>query len=111
VVWLGTDLTAWALAVPAMGLGLGMGTVLGSLMGASLSEVPPRLAGAASGLVNTVVQLATATGIALFGTVFFSRLDGAEYVAATATTMAVSVGVLLVGLALTATLPKVRVSV
>lgn len=110
VGWLGTGLTAWALALPAAGLGLGMGTVLGSLMGASLADVPPRLAGSASGLVNTTVQLATATGIALFGTVFFGRLQDGSFVAATATTMAVSVGVLVVGLALTAALPRARVA-
>ncbi|MBM7791117.1 MFS transporter [Tenggerimyces flavus] len=107
VVWRGTDLGSLALALPAVGLGLGMGTVLGSLMGASLSEVPARLAGSASGLVNTTMQLATATGIALFGTVFFGRLHGGDFTAATAGTMLVSVGVLVVALALTAALPKV----
>jgi EmrB/QacA subfamily drug resistance transporter len=111
VVWLGSGLTSWTLAVPAVGLGLGMGTVLGSLMNASLSEVPPRLAGSASGLVNTVVQLATATGIALFGTVFFGRLGSGQYVAATSVTLVVSIGVLLVGLGLTTALPKARVAV
>ncbi len=107
VVWRGTDLGSLALALPAVGLGLGMGTVLGSLMGASLSEVPPQLAGSASGLVNTTMQLATATGIALFGTVFFGRLHGGDFAAATAGTMVVSVGVLVVALVLTAALPKV----
>jgi predicted MFS family arabinose efflux permease len=61
-------------------------------------------AGAASGLVNTTVQLGTATGIALFGTVFFSRL-GSGFESATVSAIAVSVGVLVLALLLTTALP------
>ena len=61
----------------------------------------------ASGLVNTTVQLGTATGIALFGTVFFTRLGNDDaYVPATAGTLLVSCGVLVIGLLLTAVLPR-----
>jgi EmrB/QacA subfamily drug resistance transporter len=101
---LGPDLSAWALLVPVIGFGLGMGAVLNSLFGLAMSEVRPRQAGAASGLVNTTVQLGTATGIALFGTVFFSRLDGG-FGSATVGALAVSAGVLVLALILTTALP------
>ena len=94
VVRLGDALNAWALLAPAVGFGLGMGAVLNSLSTTSMSEVRPDQEGSASGVVNTTVQLGTATGIALFGTVFFTRL-GSGFVPATAGTIAVSVGVLV----------------
>jgi predicted MFS family arabinose efflux permease len=88
-----------------VGLGLGMGAALNALFATSMAQVRPEEAGAASGLLNTTVQLATATGVALFGTVFFAGLDNG-FTAATTTAVAVSVGVLVVSLALTVTLPR-----
>ncbi|GDY31054.1 MFS transporter [Gandjariella thermophila] len=107
VWWLGMALRGWVLIVPEVGFGVGIGAVLNSLFGTSMAEVKPYEAGSASGVVNTTVQLGTATGIALLGTVFFSRL-GSGFVAATAAAMAVSIGVLLLGLVVTAALPRVR---
>lgn len=108
--WMGEALDARALAVPVVGFGLGVGGVLNSLFATSLSEVRPDQAGSASGVVNTTIQLGTATGIALFGTVFFAVL-GAGFVPATVGAIAVSVGVLAVGLVLTTLLPRARVAV
>jgi len=97
--------SGWALVVPVIAVGLGMGAVLNSLFAASMARIGPERAGAASGVVNTTVQLGTATGIALFGTVFFARLDGGS-ASATAGALAVSAGVLVLALALTAALPQ-----
>jgi EmrB/QacA subfamily drug resistance transporter len=105
IVRLGDALTAWSLLAPVVGFGLGMGAVLNALFTTSMSQIRPDQAGSASGAVNTTVQLGTATGIALSGTVFFARLDGG-FVAATAGAIAVSVGVLLVALLSTAALPR-----
>jgi EmrB/QacA subfamily drug resistance transporter len=105
VVGLGNSLSSWALLGPLVGLGLGLGGTLGALFTLSTSEVRPEQAGAASGLVNTTVQLGTASGIALFGTVFFARL-GSGYVPATSSALVVSCGVLVLALLLTAVLPK-----
>jgi EmrB/QacA subfamily drug resistance transporter len=106
VAVLGKALSAAALIGPLIGFGAGMGGALGSLFTQSTSEVRPELAGAASGLVNTTVQLGTATGIALFGTVFFARLGNSDYVSATSGAMLVSCCVLVIGLVLTVLLPK-----
>jgi EmrB/QacA subfamily drug resistance transporter len=105
VMGLGKDLSPFALLGPLVGLGLGMGGALGSLFTLSTSEVRPEQAGAASGLVNTTGQLGTATGIAVFGTVFFARL-GNGYPPATAGTLLVSCGVLVLAVVLTAVLPR-----
>jgi EmrB/QacA subfamily drug resistance transporter len=109
VLWLGSALSGWALLVPVIAVGLGMGAVLNALFSAAMSAIRPEQAGAASGVVNTTVQLGTATGIALFGTVFFTRLDDG-YESATAGALAVSAGVLVLALALTLCQPSVRQS-
>jgi MFS family permease len=101
-------LSGWALVVPVIAVGLGLGAVLNSLFAASMAGIRPEQAGAASGVVNTTVQLGTATGIALFGTVFFTRLDSGS-AAATAGALAVSAGVLVLALVLTAALPQLSV--
>jgi EmrB/QacA subfamily drug resistance transporter len=110
VVGLGQSLNTWALLGPMVSFGLGMGGTLGSLFTLSTSEVQPEQAGAASGLVNTTVQLGSAAGIALFGTVFFAKLGNGNsidaYVPATSSALIVSCGVLVVGLLLTAVLPR-----
>jgi MFS family permease len=101
----GSALSGWALLLPVIAVGLGMGAVLNSLFAASMAGIRPEQAGAASGVVNTTVQLGTATGIALFGTVFFARLDSGS-AAATAGALVVSAGVLVPALLLTAALPQ-----
>ena len=101
VSWLGQALSGWALLVPVIAVGLGMGAVLNALFAAAMSGIRPEQAGAASGVVNTTVQLGTATGIALAGTVFFTRLDHG-YASATTGALTVSAGVLVLALAVTA---------
>jgi EmrB/QacA subfamily drug resistance transporter len=103
----GTDLGPWELIAPGLAFGIGIGSLLNTLFTTALTQVRPDQAGAASGLVNTTVQLGTATGIALFGTIFFSRLPRG-YVVATTTSMTVCIGLLVVAMLLTAALPKSR---
>jgi MFS family permease len=110
VSWLGTALRGWALLMPVIAVGLGLGAVLNALFGASMARIRPERAGAASGIVNTTVQLGMATGIALSGTIFFTRLDGGS-ASATAGALAVSAGVLVLALLLTAALPVRQPSV
>ncbi|MEU4247751.1 MFS transporter [Amycolatopsis sp. NPDC026612] len=110
VSWSGPALRGWVLLMPVIAVGLGMGAVLNALFGASMARIRPEQAGAASGIVNTTVQLGTATGIALSGTIFFTRLDGGS-AAATAGALAVSAGVLVLALLLTAALPVRQPSV
>ncbi|MCX4722705.1 MFS transporter [Streptomyces sp. NBC_01306] len=57
--------------------GIGVGLVSPALAGAALASVPPRNAGMAGGAVNTFRQLGFALGVAVFGTVLTSRMEGA----------------------------------
>lgn len=76
----GVDISSWALAPGLFIAGAGMGMVVAPIGIFVLSEVPVSKAGPASGLYNTLQQLAGAVGVAIVGTVFFNRLD--HYVAA-----------------------------
>jgi predicted MFS family arabinose efflux permease len=61
----------WALALGQLGMGIGLGLVGPPLSNATLSDVPLAEAGAASGLLSAVQQLAGALGVALAGLLFF----------------------------------------
>jgi EmrB/QacA subfamily drug resistance transporter len=70
----GSHLTGWDLAPATALIGLGQGTALPSLIGAALSHVPPERAGAAAGILTTMQQFGVASGVAVIGAVFYSRL-------------------------------------
>jgi EmrB/QacA subfamily drug resistance transporter len=70
----GDALHAWHLAPSLIGAGLGLAMVSATLVTITLSGIPTSQAGAASGLVNTTLQLGSAIGVALLGVVFFSLL-------------------------------------
>ncbi|MFE5796195.1 MFS transporter [Streptomyces sp. NPDC056503] len=56
--------------------GLGVGLVTPGLSAAALATVPPERGGMVGGAVNTFRQLGFALGIALFGVIFQSRIEG-----------------------------------
>ncbi len=62
-----------ALFVPFTLMGLGAGLAFMPLLTVAMSEVPRGDAGLASGIVNTSLQMATAIGVAVLGTVSSSR--------------------------------------
>lgn len=70
----GGELSPWALAPGAIITGFGMAMVSVTLVNIVLAKVPASDAGAASGLINTTLQVGTAASVAILGTVFFSRL-------------------------------------
>lgn len=61
------DVSPWALVPGLLVAGVGMGCVVTPVLGLGLAEVPERLAGSASGLVNNAQHLAGALGSALLG--------------------------------------------
>jgi len=112
----GGETTSWHLAAGLSLGGAGMGMVVAPIGIFVLSEVPVSQAGPASGLYNTVQQLAGAIGIATLGTVFFSRLDtllkGSQkipqdaFVQSYEVTLWVMVAILIVSAASAGFLPK-----
>jgi predicted MFS family arabinose efflux permease len=64
----------WANFLGLILMGTGGAVLFPPLMGVAVSVVPPERAGMASGLTNACYPLGTATGVAVFGAVFSSRL-------------------------------------
>lgn len=71
---LGGDVTLGWLLVPMAMVGLGNGLVMPPLVGIVLSGIQPHQAGSASGVLTTTQQFASASGVAILGTVFFGLL-------------------------------------
>jgi EmrB/QacA subfamily drug resistance transporter len=70
----GTRLLAWQLSPSLLIAGLAFGVVSGTLADIVLGGLPTRLSTSASGVVNTVIQLASVLAIAVAGAIFFSTL-------------------------------------
>src|SRR5947209_8187683 len=70
----GGGLTAWDLAAPLTITGFGMGMVFVPMFDVILAGVAPDEMGSASGLLESIQQLAMSLGIAAVGTVLFDRL-------------------------------------
>ena len=67
-------MTAWDLVGPLAITGFGMGMVFVPMFDVILAGVAPHELGSASGLLESVQQLAMSVGIAAVGTVLFDRL-------------------------------------
>lgn len=74
--WAGSDVTSWAMLPGLLFVGLGMGLFIASLFNFVLAGVTHKQAGSASGVLSTVQELGSATGIALIGVIFFNILGG-----------------------------------
>jgi EmrB/QacA subfamily drug resistance transporter len=104
----GGHLTGWDLAPATAIIGLGQGMALPSLIGAALSHVPAERAGAAAGILTTAQQFGVASGVAVIGAVFYTRLGPgrASSVSAMELAMAINAVVVLAAAALTLLLPR-----
>jgi len=75
ILWIdGTSTGAPALIAPLFVMGLGSGLAFPSLIGAVLAGIQPRQAGGAAGILTTTQQFASAAGVAVLGSIFFSIL-------------------------------------
>ncbi len=73
-----TATSTWLVLLPGFVLaGIGLGITSTGLASSALSAVEPEHAGMAAGLVNTLRQVGTATGVAVFGAVYASRVAAA----------------------------------
>ncbi len=106
----GGDLSAWQLAGPLAITGFGMGMVFVPMFDVILAGVAPHELGSASGLLESVQQLAMSLGIAAVGTVLFDQLGAGHgavaFVGAADHALLVAVGFLLAACAATFWLPK-----
>src|SRR4029453_16750451 len=73
-----TATSTWLVLLPGFILaGIGLGITSTRLASAALSAVEPAHAGMAAGLVNTLRQVGTATGVAVLGALYASRVTTA----------------------------------
>ncbi|MFF2923895.1 MFS transporter [Streptomyces celluloflavus] len=68
------DVPLYLVIVALTIVGTGNGLVLPALNGATLALVRPQQAGAASGILTTAQQFASATGVAVIGAIFYAAL-------------------------------------
>lgn len=106
----GAGLTAWSLVAPLTVTGFGMGMVFVPMFDVILAGVRPHELGSASGLLESVQQLAMSVGIAVVGTVLFDRLGGAHgpgpFVGAADHALLVAVALLLAAAGAVCWLPR-----
>ena len=106
----GGGLSAWDTAAPLALLGFGMGMVFVPMFDVILAGVEPHELGSASGLLESVQQLAMSLGLAGVGTVLFDKLGGghgpAAFVSAASTSLLVAIGLLVLGWIATWWVPK-----
>ena len=73
-----TATSTWLVLLSGLILaGIGLGITSTGLASAALSAVEPARAGMAAGLVNTLRQVGTATGVAVLGALYASRITTA----------------------------------
>jgi predicted MFS family arabinose efflux permease len=73
-----TATSTWLVLVPGLILaGIGLGITSTALASAALAAVEPARAGMAAGLTNTLRQVGTATGVAVLGALYASRVTTA----------------------------------
>jgi EmrB/QacA subfamily drug resistance transporter len=103
----------WQMALPLAVAGLGNGLFIAPNIDFVLSAVPPREAGAASGVLNTGQRVGSSIGIAAIGTILFGTLhiagpeDAARaFVHSAELATLASAGLVLVALALVFALPR-----
>ncbi|HEU4946827.1 MAG TPA: MFS transporter [Kribbella sp.] len=108
----GVDTSAVRMIAPLIFAGLGTGLTIPSLTGVVVSQVMPRQAGVASGLLATAQQFANTIGVAVFGVVFFDALgptpSRGDFVSSLEWVAGVGMGLSLVTLVLSFLLPRDR---
>jgi hypothetical protein len=77
VIVAGAGMTGWLLAPALFVVGLGQGLGVSPLIGAALHDVPEGDAGSASGVIQTLMQIGVAFGVAVIGLIFFAVLGSA----------------------------------
>jgi MFS family permease len=66
--------THWSFVIPLMVTGLGMGMTFAPTTASAMAQVPPRIMGSASGILNTMRNLGQVLGIAVLGSILQGRL-------------------------------------
>lgn len=103
---LGGSINGWWLAPALLLAGLGAGVAMGPLFDVIISDLPEAETGSASGVLNAVQQVGSATGVAALGSALFAVAAGhggglSGFAAGAAAAYGVAAGLLVAALALT----------
>jgi EmrB/QacA subfamily drug resistance transporter len=105
-----TTMGSWPLVAPFLVYGLGMGLIFVPLFDIIMGEVADEEVGSASGALESMQQLASALGVAIFGTVFFgqggARMHSQAALDAVSLTALIALGLTALAFALGFLLPK-----
>jgi EmrB/QacA subfamily drug resistance transporter len=96
----------WALPLPLLACGLGMGGCFGSVFAVALGEVGPDQVGSASGTLNAVQQIASAVGAALISAAYLAAASMGTARDAVATSLVIVLVVTALCLAALPLLPR-----
>jgi MFS family permease len=92
--------TALATALPLLVAGIGSGAVISPNVTMTLSNVPPRMGGAAGGAIQTGARVGSAVGAAVLAAAFRITLQDREYAEAAQLAFLCAIGFVLIALAL-----------
>lgn len=105
-------MSEWTLGALLVGVGVGQALMFGPLVGAMIVDVPPSMAGAASGVIQTTQQAAMGLGVAIAGGFLGTAMAGTTapidqaYIVALATGMIVQVACAIAFVILALALPR-----
>jgi EmrB/QacA subfamily drug resistance transporter len=102
----GLETTAVQLIGAQLVVGIGIGVMLAPLINFVVSSARDAEVGSATGVFNSAQQLASAAGVAIIGTVFFSVLTHDGFVTAYSRCLVIEAGLAIVLFGLTYLLPK-----
>jgi EmrB/QacA subfamily drug resistance transporter len=85
----GLGVTWWQLALVTLLIGIGAGTCFGSIFDTALGDIAPEEAGAASGSLSAVQQIAAGVGSATVTSIYFGHLSTGQISAITTSLAAV----------------------
>lgn len=91
------ELNSWTFAALLIGVGIGQALMFGPLVGAMVADVPPAIAGAASGVLQTVQQASMGVGVAIAGGLLSTAVNGATTAIADTYTSALAICMLVQG--------------
>jgi EmrB/QacA subfamily drug resistance transporter len=102
----GLDVSWWQLSLALLTVGAGAGICFGTIFDFALGDVDPDQAGAASGSVSAIQQIAAAIGSASVTSVYFAVLDPSGQVDAMTTCLAVVIAIAALSLGAVRLLPQ-----
>jgi hypothetical protein len=107
---LGAGSNPWPVVPGLVVAGVGLSLLIIPLVNVVLAAVPHEVAGGAGGIFSTAQQLGGALGVAVVGTVFFSRLEDHTFTAAFEHSAPVAMALFLAAAALSLALPRTAVA-